>query len=188
MRCNKVPSAPFRPPAHPFAVFAALRALIASRVRGDMSGPGPCIHSPKYSPHKCAHSTVWAIDLARPNSTAVAKASMPYNRSNFGTAVFGRSKSPLATKNLLEHTDGVAPSLFFRSSSLLPSICADARCIDAVVSQRPSSTRRAATATTALNLGSRTPNAPTPTPTTASTAGVAGVRSACKPTSTCTMR
>ena len=41
-------------------------------------------------------------------------------------------KSPLATENLLENTDGV-PSVFFRDGSLLPSIYADGRYIDAVI-------------------------------------------------------
>ena len=47
----------------------------------------------------------------------------------YGHAVsrFGQNP-PLATDNLLENTDGVS-----RGGSLLPSSCADARCIDAVV-------------------------------------------------------
>ena len=45
----------------------------------------------------------------------------------------GRSKSPLATDNLLESTDGVLHPKFSRGGSLLPSIYADARYIDAVV-------------------------------------------------------
>lgn len=32
---------------------------------------------------------MWALDLALPNGTWIEKAPMPYNRSNFGTAVFG---------------------------------------------------------------------------------------------------
>ena len=46
-----------------------------------------------------------------------------------------RSKSSLATENLLENTDGgtPTPAVFFRGGSLLPSIYADARYIDAVV-------------------------------------------------------
>ena len=52
----------------------------------------------------------------------------------------GRSKSLVATENLLENTDGVgAPHhcslhpLFSRGGTLLPSIYADARYIDAVI-------------------------------------------------------
>ena len=49
-------------------------------------GPGPCIHSP--SKGKCAHSTVWALDLQNLAAGFVSKAPMAYNRSNFGIAVF----------------------------------------------------------------------------------------------------
>ena len=45
-------------------------------------------------------------------------------------------KSPIATDNLLENTDGrgrSTPSVFSRGGSLLPSIYADARYIDAVI-------------------------------------------------------
>ena len=52
-------------------------------------GPGPCLHSPSRTGGKCAHSTVWVLDLSQPGRGATAKAPMPYNRSNFGTAVVG---------------------------------------------------------------------------------------------------
>ena len=47
----------------------------------------------------------------------------------------GWSKPPLATEKLLESTDGVLrpSSVFSQGGSLLPSIYADARCIDAVI-------------------------------------------------------
>ena len=50
-------------------------------------GPGPCEHSP--SKGKCAHSSVWALDLARPELPAQPRAPMAYNRSNFGVSVHG---------------------------------------------------------------------------------------------------
>lgn len=50
-------------------------------------GPGPCEHSP--SKGKCAHSSVWALDLARPQLPAQPRASMFYNRSNFGAVAIG---------------------------------------------------------------------------------------------------
>ena len=51
-------------------------------------GLGSCLHSP--SKGKCAHSSVWALDLRHPQLPAHAKAPMPFNRSNFGSVVHSR--------------------------------------------------------------------------------------------------
>ena len=40
---------------------------------------------------------------------------------------------PLATDNLLENADGGTPSVFSRGGTLLPSVYADARYVDAVI-------------------------------------------------------
>ena len=72
-----------------------------------------------------------------------------------GAGPSGRSKSPLATENLLESTDGalrpsVGPSVFFsRGGSLLPSTYADARYIDAVVGSQRGRKRLCSRPTTA---------------------------------------
>ena len=56
--------------------------------------------------------------------------------SNTRASRTNSNKTPLATDNLLENTDGGTPSVFFRQCSLgaaacIPSIYADARCNDA---------------------------------------------------------
>jgi hypothetical protein len=77
-------------------------------------GPGPCLHSP--SKGKCAHSSVWALDLKRPHMPATPRAPMAYNRSNF--------VSTTTQHNTAQH-----------SMQLLGTTGGGGRCMQAVVAQ-----------------------------------------------------